>query len=1089
MSKLTRYALLVIVVALAVLLPASYATAGSALAGKSIGLSPGHGLEWSGSGWVWERPQTCAPLTQEDLHTVEICAYLNAYLLEDGAVVKSYRCLDKNYGNCPLTGVPWWQMSASYWLQQQGYPASVYASSTGDPVLGSGANEYQDTVDSRALASNYDNTDILLGLHTNAFDGTITGTETYYDSSATIHQPWWAASQSLATVIDSNVVNTIRTYYDGSWNDRGPKNANGAYHETQIANRPTALLELAFHDNCSKDALYLQDNFFRSTTMWAMYKAVCNYFGTTPTYDYYSCDLVSSDIPDKVIAGQTVPVHITYCDRGVLWNAARGFELKALGTSDPFTTQLTQTVANDVGPGENVTFTFNLTAPTVLGPYQTGWMMAREGIASFGPSVQKVVQVIDASADTNPPTVPTALAATPVSFSRISLSWTASTDDTGVMGYKIYRNGAFVGSTTGNYYTDINLQPSTSYSYQVSAYDGAGNESAKSDAASATTLGDGTPPEAPTGVVATGASLSRMTLTWNVPWDNTATTSYKVFRNGTQVGTSTTASYNDSGLAAGTSYTYRVSALDAAGNESSQSAPSIGRTVGYGTQAVFLDNFESYTSQASFAAAWPGAPGGYSPANWSTAQSYSPTHAAEGTIGALVSIHDITSVPIAVGNFFEFKFYDPLGAASAHQWATVRNYSSGGHAGTLSEMLDAGCHYNQAGITTSKYNGRSAYAVTTNAGWFDISAPRAPGWHTMRVDVTADTTNTIAPGKGLGAWSVDGVVGADNVPIKWLAWTAVTCASGNASAADSGSYYYDDIKVGVQGGVQRLTGPNASEAPAGTVTIAWATDLSSTSRVDYGPTSSYGLTATDGTLTKSHSITLTGLAPASVYHFMVTSTAAGKTDSVSEDFIFTTSASSLSALRGMPTTTTSGATGLVVSAVLVNGFYVQDVNRVCGIKVLGSTNAHVGSLVNVSGTLDTDGGERVLRNAIVVPAGSGDAPAPLALSTKSAGGAAISADLPGVTNGKGANNIGLLVKTSGKVIEAGTNAFWVDDGCHLIAADGKTGLKVNADGLVMPEVGDLITVIGISGAESISGSIWPVLRPRTDADVLKLGHF
>jgi chitodextrinase len=88
--------------------------------------------------------------------------------------------------------------------------------------------------------------------------------------------------------------------------------------------------------------------------------------------------------------------------------------------------------------------------------------------------------------DTTPPPVPTGLTATAVSASEIDLAWVASTD---AVGYKIYRNGVFYfdrfGGTTFN---DTNLTAKTTYTYTVSAYDSAGNESAQSAAASATTL-------------------------------------------------------------------------------------------------------------------------------------------------------------------------------------------------------------------------------------------------------------------------------------------------------------------------------------------------------------------------------------------------------------------------------------------------------------------------------------------------------------------------------------------------------------------------------------------------------------------------
>jgi len=91
--------------------------------------------------------------------------------------------------------------------------------------------------------------------------------------------------------------------------------------------------------------------------------------------------------------------------------------------------------------------------------------------------------------DSSPPTIPTNLTATAISSSRIDLSWTTSTDNVGVTGYKIYRNGSTtpIQTVASTSYSDTGLSPSTTYSYQVSAYDAAGNESGKSNTASATT--------------------------------------------------------------------------------------------------------------------------------------------------------------------------------------------------------------------------------------------------------------------------------------------------------------------------------------------------------------------------------------------------------------------------------------------------------------------------------------------------------------------------------------------------------------------------------------------------------------------------
>jgi hypothetical protein len=90
--------------------------------------------------------------------------------------------------------------------------------------------------------------------------------------------------------------------------------------------------------------------------------------------------------------------------------------------------------------------------------------------------------------DTTAPSTPTNLTTTPTSQSQITLSWTASTDNTAVTGYKIYRNGTQVALSSGTSYSDIGLTAGTSYSYTVAAYDAAGNTSAQSGAVSGTTL-------------------------------------------------------------------------------------------------------------------------------------------------------------------------------------------------------------------------------------------------------------------------------------------------------------------------------------------------------------------------------------------------------------------------------------------------------------------------------------------------------------------------------------------------------------------------------------------------------------------------
>ncbi|UUZ93266.1 hypothetical protein LJK87_00140 [Paenibacillus sp. P25] len=169
-------------------------------------------------------------------------------------------------------------------------------------------------------------------------------------------------------------------------------------------------------------------------------------------------------------------------------------------------------------------------------------------------------------ADINPPTTPTGLTATAVSGDQINLSWTASTDNVGVAGYDVYRNGVKIGSSATTSYSDTGLANFTTYSYTLKARDAAGNTSAMSDMAVAATTFDTTAPYPPTGVTAVPVSSTQINISWLPAWDNSGVAGYDVYRNGVKVGSSLGVAFSDTGLTAATSYSYTVKAKDAAGN-------------------------------------------------------------------------------------------------------------------------------------------------------------------------------------------------------------------------------------------------------------------------------------------------------------------------------------------------------------------------------------------------------------------------------------------------------------------------------------------------------------------------------------------
>lgn len=92
-------------------------------------------------------------------------------------------------------------------------------------------------------------------------------------------------------------------------------------------------------------------------------------------------------------------------------------------------------------------------------------------------------------ADTTPPSTPNNLAAKAVSSSQINLSWSASTDNVGVLGYQIYRGVSgstpvLIGTSTTTSFGNTGLSIGTAYSYYVKAYDVAQNKSSASNTVS-----------------------------------------------------------------------------------------------------------------------------------------------------------------------------------------------------------------------------------------------------------------------------------------------------------------------------------------------------------------------------------------------------------------------------------------------------------------------------------------------------------------------------------------------------------------------------------------------------------------------------
>ena len=167
-----------------------------------------------------------------------------------------------------------------------------------------------------------------------------------------------------------------------------------------------------------------------------------------------------------------------------------------------------------------------------------------------------------------------------------TITFDKATDNIGVVKYTILVNDTEVGETIG---TTNNLEflitklvPNTAYNVKIIATDAAGNKSIASNVVVAKTLADVTPPVAPTNLVDLLVGDTEISLIWDKSVDNVATTSYQLYINNqaTPIATSDEPLANVTNLLPGTIYSFKVVAIDAAGNKSPFSEPLIVTTTG-----------------------------------------------------------------------------------------------------------------------------------------------------------------------------------------------------------------------------------------------------------------------------------------------------------------------------------------------------------------------------------------------------------------------------------------------------------------------------------------------------------------------------
>lgn len=172
--------------------------------------------------------------------------------------------------------------------------------------------------------------------------------------------------------------------------------------------------------------------------------------------------------------------------------------------------------------------------------------------------------------DTEAPGAPGAPRFSNLTMTSVTAEWTTAEDNVGVASYEYRLNSGewlrlghvFIKELTG-------LSAGTNYHFEVRARDAAENPGPASAGSFKTP--DTEPPGVPPSLSGSAPNSATVNLSWGAATDNVGVVSYRVFRNGTEIGTTTQRTYSDTGRSGSTAYSYVVRAYDKAGNASAPS--------------------------------------------------------------------------------------------------------------------------------------------------------------------------------------------------------------------------------------------------------------------------------------------------------------------------------------------------------------------------------------------------------------------------------------------------------------------------------------------------------------------------------------
>jgi uncharacterized lipoprotein YddW (UPF0748 family) len=216
---------------------------------------------------------------------------------------------------------PRWEEAAKYWVMYQGAPEEVYTDDEGDTNDVIARPRYAEWEAAKGEPGEGENA-VYISWHTNGYNGTLTGTESYIHST----EPT-PGSAELQDWVHAELISDLRAAWDPDWVNRGQKSANfGEVRE--LSTMPGLLLEVAFHDSPS-DADALREPQFRQIAARAVYQGIVKYQAQRLGVPVH----LLPEPPERLAARNSAPGEVTLtwapppCCDGVVGHAATAYKV------------------------------------------------------------------------------------------------------------------------------------------------------------------------------------------------------------------------------------------------------------------------------------------------------------------------------------------------------------------------------------------------------------------------------------------------------------------------------------------------------------------------------------------------------------------------------------------------------------------------------------------------------------------------------------------------------------------------------------------------------------------------------------------